>query len=79
MHRLSTSWGTYQLAGTGYGLAGEKRIDPENAAMLSEVVSPLLSTPDTAYKFRSVKVGKKPGEHMGTWLVFADRAPIAAA
>lgn len=79
LHRLSTSCGTYQLDGTGYGSMGEKRIGPENSEMLNAVVGPLLSTPDTVYKFRPVKVGKKPGERSGTWLSFADRVPLDAA
>lgn len=76
VHRLSTSCGVFQLDGTGYGSPGEKRIDPENAAMLNAVVSPQLSTPDTIYRFRPVKVGKKPGVCTGNWLVFADREPV---
>lgn len=76
VHRLSTSCGIYKLDGTGYGVQGEKRIDPENAKMLNEVVGPQLSTPDTIYRFRPVKVGKKPGVCTGSWLVFADREPV---
>jgi hypothetical protein len=69
VHRLGTSCGTYDLPGTGYALSNRKAdrtIDPENAALLNEVVSPLLSTPDTTYAFRPAKVGS-------TWWVFGQR------
>jgi hypothetical protein len=69
VHRLSTCCGTFDLTGTGYAVSTKKkdrRIDAENAAMLNEVVGPLLSTSNSTYSFRPAKVGS-------TWWVFGER------
>lgn len=72
-HRLSTCCGVFNLTGTGYACSIRKDvIDAENAAMLNEVVGPLLSTPDSEYRFRPARVGS-------TWWVFGERRAAASS
>jgi hypothetical protein len=69
LHRLGTSRGYFEIPGTGWNDVGSKaprNIDPENAANLNEHIAPLLSTPDSIYRFRSAKVRT-------TWWVFGQR------
>lgn len=81
LHRLRTSCGTFPIAGTGWGAGADKREEPESAKVLNASVAPLLSTPDSDYRFRNAKV---TGRNSSGWWVFAERhhkdlAPAGAA
>lgn len=67
-HRFLCSLGSWDLPGTGIKhLPGDpKRKHADSAPLLNEVVSPELSTDDSVFEFKNVKVGRN-------WLVFADR------
>lgn len=67
-HRFLCSLGSWDLPGTGIKhLPGDpKRKHADSAPLLNAVVSPDLSTDDSVFALKNVKVGRN-------WLVFADR------
>ncbi|WLA74258.1 hypothetical protein QIH77_03220 [Bradyrhizobium diazoefficiens] len=72
-YRLFTSRGAFPLTGTGWARAGFKPRHAESADTLNDVVSPLLSTPDSEYRFRNHLIdGSKRGGGR-TWWVFGER------
>lgn len=71
--RLLTSTGCYALTGTGWAHAGFKPRHAESAETLNDVVSPLLSTPDTEFVFRNYLVDGANRGGSRTWWVRGER------
>lgn len=78
-YRLLTSGSVYPITGTGYAFPGFKPRREESADTLNDVVSPLLSTPDTEYRFRNHLVDKVKSGGGRTWWVFGERRMREAA
>jgi len=72
-HLLLTSCGCFRITGTGWAFPGlPKPRHAESADTLNDVVSPQLSTADSVFEFRNVKV--KSG-----WWVFGERRSSATS
>lgn len=78
-YRLLTSLGVYRLTGTGWARGDFKPRHAESADTLNDVVSPLLSTQDSEYRFRNHLVDATRRGGGRTWWVFGERKLKGAA